>query len=149
MNIRRATPKDLTAAEMLVHEYYAAAHVQQHDSTDELMGYVTAAKAGFLIAVIDGTPAGCVALRPLPALLHAAECKRLYVRPQFRRHGLASALLQALEEHAMASGYRWVYLDSKDDLRDAVRLYTKRGYAFCDRYNSNPQATIFLRRELL
>ena len=149
MNIHRATPEDLTTAETLVHEYYAAVQVQKRDTPEEIVQYVTAADAGFWIASIDGIPAGCVALRPLPAVVHAAECKRLYVRPQFRRHGLASALLHALEAHATASGYRWVYLDSKDDLRDAVQLYTQCGYTFCDRYNNNPQATIFMRKQLV
>ena len=56
--------------------------------------------------------------------------------------------MDALEEYAVNIGYGWVYLDSKDDLRAALRFYQRRGYVACERYNTNPQATIFMRRRL-
>ena len=149
MNIHRATLDDLATAQSLLHEYYAAVDVQKRDTPRELRDYITATGAGFWIVQVDGISAGCIALRPLPGLLHAAECKRLYVRPSYRGLGLAAALLNALETHAKLSGYDWLYLDSTDDLKAAVCLYLQRGYAPCERYNSNPQATIFLRKYLL
>ena len=148
MNIHRATLDDLAIAHALVHEYYGAIGVQKRDTPRELVDYIVGKGAGFWIAFVDAAPAGCVALRPLLTHARAAECKRLYVRPPFRGRGLASALLDALEEHATYRGFEWLYLDSTDDLRAAIRLYTQRGYAPCDRYNSNPQATIFLRKRL-
>jgi hypothetical protein len=30
----------------------------------------------------------------------------------------------------------------------AIRLYDQLGYERCDRYNDNPQATIFMRKRL-
>jgi hypothetical protein len=33
-------------------------------------------------------------------------------------------------------------------LKIAVALYKKRGYVPCDRYNDNPQATLFLRKKV-
>ena len=53
-----------------------------------------------------------------------------------------------MEAYALEKAADWVYLDSKDDLKDAIRLYVKRGYQACDRYNDNPQATVFLRKKL-
>jgi hypothetical protein len=53
-----------------------------------------------------------------------------------------------MEAHALVAGAEWVYLDSKDDLEAALRVYVRRGYQACARYNENPQATIFLRKEL-
>jgi hypothetical protein len=53
-----------------------------------------------------------------------------------------------MEGYAREMGWAWVYLDSKDDLREALRIYLRRGYVRCDRYNDNPQATVFLRKEL-
>ena len=87
-------------------------------------------------------------LRPLPTIEAATECKRLYVRPQFRGRGIAEALLDAMEEYALEKAAEWVYLDSKDDLKDALRIYVRRGYQPCERYNDNPQATVFLRKRL-
>jgi hypothetical protein len=42
-------------------------------------------------------------------------------------------------------GYSTLYLDSKDDLIDAIRFYRKQGYRSCERYNENPQATVFMK----
>ena len=72
----------------------------------------------------------------------------MYVRSGFRGRGAALALLVALEQYAEASGYQWLYLDSKDDLKDAIRFYHRHGYEPCERYNRNTQATIFLRKPL-
>ena len=50
----------------------------------------------FLVAEVDGVPAGCGAWR-----VHApgvAEVKRVYVAPEFRRLGLAQLLVAALEQ---------------------------------------------------
>src|SRR5207237_2001658 len=77
------------------------------------------------------------------------EIKRLYVRASHRRHGLAQKLLRTLEQHASQVPYEWLYLDTKDDLNNATRFYERHGYQHCDRYNSNPQATIFMRKPLL
>jgi ribosomal protein S18 acetylase RimI-like enzyme len=92
--------------------------------------------------------AGCIALRPLRTREQAGEIKRLYVRPEFRGSGAALALLVALEQYAQASGYEWLYLDSKDDLKAALRFYDRHGYEPCERYNHNQQATVFLRKAL-
>ena len=42
----------------------------------------------------------------------------------------------------------WIYLDTYDDLKAAIALYIRRGYETCERYNDNPQATVFLRKQI-
>jgi len=84
-------------------------------------------------------------LGPIPL---AGECKRLYVRPKARGRRIADKLLDALEDFARSNGLRWIYLDTYDDLKAAIALYRKRGYVPCERYNDNPQATVFLRKSL-
>ncbi|GAC1545419.1 MAG: hypothetical protein NVS3B16_14800 [Vulcanimicrobiaceae bacterium] len=78
----------------------------------------------------------------------ACEIKRLYVRASHRSMGIADALMDALEAYALARGYRCAFLDTKDDLRAAISFYARRGYTPCERYNDNPQATIFMQRRL-
>ncbi len=56
--------------------------------------------------------------------------------------------MDAVENFARDKGLKWVYLDSHDGLKAAISLYRKRGYVQCKRYNDNPQATIFLRKNL-
>jgi len=87
-------------------------------------------------------------LRALDSIPFAGECKRLYVQPASRGHRIAEKLLDAQEEFARSQNLRWIYLDSYDDLKVAIALYRRRGYVSCERYNDNPQATVFLRRNI-
>lgn len=84
----------------------------------------------------------------MPQLGPAGEVKRLYVRPAFRRRGIAERLLEALERFASSRGVQWLYLDTTDELQAALAFYDRHGYARRDRYNDNPQATIFMRKRL-
>ncbi len=118
------------------------------DDRASLEHYLASPDASIWIASVNGEPAGCVMLRPLPEIVGAAEVKRLYVRPEFRGKRLAHALMQAVEEHARREGILWLYLDTKDDLHAAIHFYLTTGYERCARYNDNPQATMFLRKRL-
>ena len=148
MKILRCTLPQLPDARLLLAEYYEAIGVVHRDTPQMMASYLADASSGFWIAYVDDRPAGCVALRPLPSVAQAAECKRLYVRPAFRGQHLAGALLEAMEAHAATSGCEWLYLDSNDRLQDALRLYAARGYQSCERYNDNPEATVFMRKRL-
>lgn len=154
----RASPGHRADVQTLLTEYYAAIGVLQRDTPEQVQDWLSGTASALWIAYVDRIPedrllesplpAGCIALRPLPGIASAGECKRLYVRPPFRGAGVAGHLLDALETHAREQKMEWVYLDSKDDLREALQLYRKQGYSDCERYNDNPQATVFLRREL-
>ena len=54
----------------------------------------------------------------------------------------------SVEADARERGFTELYLDTKDDLLEAIRFYERRGYERVPRYNDNPQATIFMRRVL-
>jgi GNAT superfamily N-acetyltransferase len=142
VEVRKATEADLETAAALVEEYYREIDVVVRDSRAGLAHY------DIWLAWFDGRPAGCILLRPLPAIPRVGEIKRMYVRPEFRRHGAAVALLHALEDHARRSGLEWLYLDTKDDLQAAITFYRRNGFTECERYNDNPQATIFMRKPL-
>jgi len=93
-----------------------------------------------LIALVDGEPAGCVAMRPLPEADHtnACEMKRLYVRRAFRRFGLGRLLTQQLMDLATQSGHSCMLLDTLDDMEVARGLYTSLGFAEIPPYYFNP-----------
>ncbi|MGP6158672.1 MAG: GNAT family N-acetyltransferase [Vulcanimicrobiaceae bacterium] len=145
ITVVRARPADLPQASAIVDEYCDAIGVVVRDTT--LLPYFEAG-SGLWVAREDGDAVGCIALRPLPAIEDACEVKRLYVRPAQRGRGIADLLLAALHEYAAASGYTTAYLDTKDDLLVAILFYENRGYVRCARYNDNPQATVFMRRDL-
>jgi GNAT superfamily N-acetyltransferase len=146
--VHRATPALADAAFTLIEEYYEAVGVLVRDDRAALEHYLAAVDSPIWIAFVNAAAAGCVMLRPLPQILHAAEVKRLYVRPAFRGLRLAHALMEAAEQHARTSGLHWLYLDTKDDLHAAIHFYLSTGYQPCPRYNDNPQATRFFRKQL-
>ena len=62
--------------------------------------------------------------RPQTASLCSGNANASTFAYKYRGQHLAQALLEAMENHARARGVRRIYLDSKDDLREALRLYT-------------------------
>jgi GNAT superfamily N-acetyltransferase len=148
LRVWRAGERDRETAFQLVEEYNDAVDVVLRDSPESFRRDYFCSGAGFWLAEVGRRVAGCIALRPLRAHEQAGEIKRLYVRPEFRGSGTALALLVALEQYAEAGGYEWLYLDSKDDLKAALRFYDRHGYEACERYNQNQQATVFLRKAL-
>ncbi len=132
----------------LVQEYYEAVSIVQRDAPGALGKIIDDPSSGVWLACMEEKAVGCVVLRRLSSIPFAAECKRLYVQPTARGLGIADKLMDALENFARDSGFRWVYLDSHDGLKAAIALYRKRGYVPCERYNDNPQATVFLRKNL-
>jgi GNAT superfamily N-acetyltransferase len=143
---RLVAPTD--AAQQILEEYYEAIDVVQRDEPGALDNLIHGERSGVWLAFAASDPVGCVVLKDLPSIPAAGECKRLYVKPIARRHGIADLLLDQLEVYARSQGMKWIYLDSHDGLKAAIALYERRGYARCERYNDNPQATVFMRKQL-
>ena len=153
VEVWRISLAEAAFAFQLVEEYYRAmgvvAREDRHKFAQEYCGY----GRGLWLAKAGQQLAGCVALRKLlltseNASVSCAEIKRMYVRENFRGQGIAQRLLEAAEEFARDAGYAWIYLDTTDEMKAAARLYERSGYVRCGRYNENPQATIFMRKEL-
>ena len=147
-SIRQATPEDFRGAFQLVEEYFREIGVLVRDTPTEFAQYLQGQVGGVWLAFDREQPIGCIVLHSLPLLPGSAEIKRLYVQGPYRRQGLADRLLHALEQYAVQLSYEWLYLDTKDDLDNAIRFYQRHGYERCGRYNRNPQATIFMRKRL-
>lgn len=145
--IYRATEADKSKARAIVDSYCEEIGVIVRDTPAGFDAYFSDG-SGVWLAEKDGDVVGCIILRPIPIPGEkAAEVKRLYVLPSARGERLADQLLLAL--HASAKErYEWLYLDTKDDLLAAIRFYRRHGYEDCDRYNDNPQATIFMRKRM-
>jgi ribosomal protein S18 acetylase RimI-like enzyme len=148
LTIRAVTSAEADDAFSLIEEYYEAVHVIARDDRAQILRYISDPQSGIFLAYDADTPVGCILYRPLPKLGSAGEVKRLYVRPAFRRRGIADKLLQALERFASTRHAQWLYLDTSDDLKAAIAFYERHGYRRCERYNDNPQATIFMRKRL-
>lgn len=146
--ISRASSSEVDEAFGFVQEYYAAVRVQVREDLDEFGEQYFSQDAGVWLARVDGEVVGCVGMRRLRDCPGCAEIKRMYLRAPYRGQGIADSLLDALEDYARAAGYRWLYLDTAADMAAAARFYERRGFVRCEPYNENPQAAIFMRKEL-
>jgi ribosomal protein S18 acetylase RimI-like enzyme len=146
--IRKAAIEEVAIAFGIVEEYYEAMSVIARDTRDEFARLYFQNGAGIWLAWLEEKVIGCIALRAMPQFTNGGEVKRLYVKPEYRGRGIAAALHDALQSYATNSGYRWLYLDTADNMTSAIRFYEQQGYERCARYNENPQATIFMRKEL-
>lgn len=141
------TPQDLVAARDIFQEYAASLSVDLcfQDFSAELAslpGEYAPPRGCLLLAEVDGSIAGCCALRPLDTsdYPNAAEMKRLYVRKAFRGFGLGRELAEAILDAARQMGYACVLLDTLDDMESARALYTDLGFEEIPPYYHNPIA---------
>lgn len=93
-----------------------------------------------LLAEVEGSIAGCCALRPLDAADYpnASEMKRLYVRKAFRGFGLGRQLAEAMLDAARQAGYACVLLDTLDGMESARALYADLGFEEIPPYYHSP-----------
>lgn len=107
-----------------------------------LPGDYAAPRGALLLALVEGAPAGCCALRPLDTVDYpnACEMKRLYVRRAFRGFGLGRQLAEAMLAGARQAGYACVLLDTLDDMEAARALYGELGFKEIAPYYHNPIA---------
>ena len=148
------TADDLAAAVKLFRAYASSLDVdlsyQNFEAEMAAMPGQYAPPAGELLLArsSDGTPAGCVALRPI-APHGCCEMKRLYVSPQGRGSGLGERLVDAVVREAERIGYREMRLDTLPSMTEAIALYRKSGFTPIEPYYDSPViGTIFMRRFL-
>lgn len=100
----------------------------------------------FFVAISDGMPVGCVALKG-EADGHA-EIKRLWVDRGARGLDLAQRLMAAAEDAAHVLNIHTLRLDTNRALPEAERFYRSAGWTEIERYNANPYAEVFFEKRL-
>jgi putative acetyltransferase len=75
-----------------------------------------------------GGAIGCVGYMTTAAEPDVAEIKRLFVSPGFRHLGVATQLMDALEERAVMEGIRVLRLETGVHQHESLGLYFARGY---------------------
>ena len=99
------------------------------------------------LAYSDGVLAGSIALRKIDD--ENCELKRMYIKPAFRRNGIAKALVMRLISDAREIGYRHMLLDTLPFLQTAIRMYQQIGFYEIERYNNSPMDTsIYMKFDL-
>ncbi|MDP2882518.1 MAG: carbonate dehydratase [Azonexus sp.] len=114
-----------------------------------LPGAYIAPQGRLFFAEVDGRPAGCVGVRPLPDSDGVCEMKRLYVAPEERGHGVGAALALKAIKAAKDIGYRKLMIDTLPNMRMAVKLYRELGFTEAPNYYQTPvEGTMFLALDL-
>ena len=136
----------------LFSEYAASlpVNLSYQDFSQELAGLpgkYTRPDGRLYLALADGVPAGCVAMRRLDET--RAEMKRLYVRASFRGQALGRALAERVIADASALGCKAILLDTLESMLRAQALYQSLGFVNTEAYYDCPVAgTVFMRLDL-
>ncbi len=102
----------------------------------------------FVVAWIEGDPAGCGAVKPLDADPSVAEIKRMYTVREHRGRGIARMVLARLEADAAAFGYRRAQLETGLAQPEAMALYERQGWHRIPpygHYKDSPQSVCFAK----
>lgn len=111
---------------------------------DLLPGKYARPQGRLFVALADGVPAGCAAMRRLDA--SRAEMKRLFVKDSFRGQSLGRALAKQIVQSAKESGYQLLLLDTLATMHGAQALYRDLGFTEIMPYYDCPVAgTVFMQ----
>ncbi|MDP2772320.1 MAG: GNAT family N-acetyltransferase [Nocardioides sp.] len=115
--------------------------------------YLVAERDGASNGASDGASGGAViGYAVASAAGDIAELQRIAVRPDARRGGLASALLDEVVRLARADGADRLLLEVRDTNVGALAFYAARGFVEVDRrprYYSDGAPAVVLRRALV
>jgi len=100
----------------------------------------------FVIAWLDGGPAGCGALKVSDG--GTGEVKRMWTAPSARGLGIARRVLRWLEAKAREAGLTWLRLGTNRALREAQALYRGEGYWEVAPFNAEPYAHHWFEKRL-
>ncbi|MBL7923068.1 MAG: GNAT family N-acetyltransferase [Bacteroidia bacterium] len=85
-----------------------------------------------VLACVEGEAVACGAFKPYEA--GTVEIKRMFVKKDFRRRGLAGKVLGELEAWAAEEGYTSAVLETGKKQPEAIALYLRCGYRIIPNY---------------
>jgi GNAT superfamily N-acetyltransferase len=148
--LQAETSEHVSTARQMIEEYAAWLEFKLcfqgfDEEMRSLPGKYSPPAGRLLLALLDGKPAGVIALRPLeePGL---CEMKRLYVRAEFRGHQIGRVLAERIISEAAEIGYSRMRLDTVVGKMDrAIAMYRELGFAETTPYYQTPVGqTLFM-----
>ena len=117
------------------------------DELADLPGKYTPPTGDIILAFVDNSPVGIVALRKIEN--NICEMKRLYVKKNYQGLGIGKKLAKKIITEAKDKGYNYMRLDTLSSLKKALNLYKSLGFYEIDSYIYNPMDNaIYMEREL-
>lgn len=86
-----------------------------------------------VVAYVNNMPVACGAFKALNS--SSVEIKRMYVMPEKRNMGVATAILKNLEIQAASMGFNCCVLETGKNMIEAVSFYKKNGYTIIPNYH--------------
>jgi GNAT superfamily N-acetyltransferase len=123
MKIIRTTAEnqDFVQLVKMLDEYLAFVDGDDHAFYDQFN--TIAMLTNCVILYEEENAVGCGAIKPFDEL--SAEVKRMFVIPEFRGKGYASAIISELEKWAAELGFKSLILETGKGQTEAIRLYEK------------------------
>lgn len=100
----------------------------------------------FKCLLSDEKIVGTVGLKKLDD--DTVELKALYLHKEYRGRGWGRKLIDTAIKESGRLGFKTIVLDSMSIYKDALRLYEKTGFVPTERFNDNPYADVFMKRDL-
>ncbi len=85
-----------------------------------------------VVVYVSETPAACGAFKKFEQ--DTVEIKRMYTHPDFRKRGLATAIVKELEEWAKELNYKKAVLETSLEQNEALSVYEKNGFVRIPNY---------------
>ncbi len=132
-NLRPATNEDREAVAALVStvlQEYGLKHEPCGTDTDLGDLEFHYARRGGRFDVLENDSreiVGCIGLYPVDT--HSVELRKMYLRKDVRGKGLGKKLLDHAVSSAKEMGFKRVTLETSTVLKEAIKLYTKYGFA--------------------
>ena len=148
----RLEPPDSAAARWCLEQYFAELSARfdvgfdPAQSNPALPEEMTPPHGFFVVAWLDGAPAGCGALKIGDA--GTGEVKRMWTAPGARGLGVARRVLRALEAKAREAGLTRLRLETNRTLTEAQALYRGEGYREVAPFNAEPYAHHWFEKAL-
>jgi putative acetyltransferase len=93
-----------------------------------------------VLAYEGDTPIGCGCFKRFNA--DTIEIKRMFVKPDHRRKGVASRMLYEIESWALELRYSYAALETGNRQLDAIDLYQNLGYTITSNYGQYTDSEI-------
>jgi GNAT superfamily N-acetyltransferase len=147
----RLEPPNSAAAQWCLEQYFAELSVRFEVGFDPARSNparseeMTSPHGFFVVAWLNGAPAGCGALKIGDE--GSGEVKRMWTAPTARGLGIARRVLRSLEAKAREAGLMRLRLETNRTLQEAQALYHGEGYREVAPFNAEPYLRPPLVRE--